>query len=239
MSHSRPAALRAPARPAALLTLVALLAALFTALAPAGAAHAAAYRYWGYYHLQSGKWAFAQTGPDKVTPKDGAVEGWRFAVGDESSTRLPRATPSFEDICGATPAVAGKKRVGLVLDYGRPADAETGTPPAPAARCAVVDPQATGAEVLAAVASVRADKGLTCAIDNWPATGCGGEVKTVSAAAKAADTPVTIAAAKKADAPAAAKADSGTSTGTLLLIGVIVLVVLLVGGVAIRRRSRA
>ena len=239
MSHSRPTAQRHPARPAALLTLVALVAALFTALAPAGAAHAAAYRYWGYFHLQSGTWAFAQTGPAQFTPKDGAVEGWRFAVGDESSTRLPRATPSFEDVCGATPAVAGKKRVGLVLDYGRPADAETGTPPAPAARCAVVDQKATGAEALAAVAGVRADKGMTCAIDSWPASGCGGEVKQVSAAAKAADTPVTIAAAKKADAPTPAKADQGTSTSTLVLIGVVVLAALAVGAVALRRRSRA
>lgn len=239
MSHSRPAALRHPVRPAALLTLVALLAALFTALAPAGAAHAAAYRYWGYYHLAAGKWAFAQAGPDAFTPKDGAVEGWRFAVGDESSTRLPRATPSFEDICGATPAVAGKKRVGVVLDYGRPADAESGNPPAPAARCAVVDPAATGAEVLAAVAGVRADKGMTCAIDSWPATGCGGEVKVVPAAAKAADTPVTIAVARKADAPADAKSDSGTSTSTLVLIGVIVIAALAVAVVALRRRTRA
>jgi hypothetical protein len=239
MSHSRPTAAR-PLRPAALLTLVALVAALFTAvIAPAGAAHAAAYRYWGYYHLDSGKWVFAQTGPDKFTPQDGALEGWRFAVGDESSTRLPRATPTFEDVCGATPAVAGKKRVGLVLDYGRPADAETGTPPAPTAKCSVVDTKATGAEVLAAVASVRSEGGLTCAIDSWPATGCGGEVKQVSAAAKAADTPVTIAAAKKADAPADAKASSGTSTSTLVLIGVIVLAALVVGAVALRRRSRA
>ena len=45
--------------------------------------------------------------------------------------------------------------------------------------------------------------------------------------------------AKKADAPADAKASSGTSTSTLVLIGAIVLVAIVVGAVAVRRRSRA
>jgi MYXO-CTERM domain-containing protein len=241
MSLARLAVRRSPARPLALMVLAAVLAALFAGVvAPAGAAHAASYRFWGYYHLEAGKWAFAQTGPDKVTPADGSIEGWRFAVGDESASRFPRATPSFEDICGATPAVAGKKRVGLVLDYGRVADAEGGaTPPAPVAKCATVDPKATGAEVLAAVASVRSAGGLTCAIDGYPATGCGGEVKVVSDAAKAADTPVTIAAARKADAPAGATATgSGPSAGTWVTIVVVLALVAAVALVALRRRRQ-
>ena len=237
MSHSRPAALRTPLRPAALLTLAALMAALFTALAPAGAAHAAAYRYWGYFQLSGSSWKYSSVGSNQYTPKDGAVDGWRFSVSETG--RPPRATPTFQDVCGATPAVAGKKRVGVVIDYGRPADAATGTPPAPTARCAVVDPKASGTEVLSAVASPRVEKEMVCGINGWPATGCSDTVATVPAAAKAADTPVTIAAAKKADAPAAPAAGSGTSTSTLLLIGVIVLIVLVVGGVALRRRSRA
>jgi len=241
LSHSRASAHPRPARAVALLAVAAVLAAVFTTLLTPGlAAHAAAYRYWGYYHLADGKWAFAQTGPDKSTPADGAVEGWRFAIGDESVTRMPRATPSFTDICGATPAVAGKKRVGLVLDFGREADADNGAkPPAPAARCAVVDTKATGAEVLAAAASVRAGSGgLVCGIDGYPATGCGGEVKVVPPAAKAADTPVTIAAAKKADAPADAPAGSGTSPLTWVGLAVVVLAVAAVGILALRRRGQ-
>ena len=235
MSHSRPTAVR-PLRPTALLTLAALVAALFTAvITPAASADAAAYRYWGYFQQANGSWKYSQVGSDQYKPQDGAVDGWRFAVSETG--RPPRATPSFQDICGATPAVAGKKRVGVVIDYGRAADASTGTPPAPVAKCAVADPTASGTEVLSAVASPRVEKQMVCGIDGWPATGCSDTVASVSAAAKAADTPVTIAAAKKADAPADAKASTGTSTSTLVLIGVIVLVALVVGVVAVRRRS--
>ena len=177
-----------------MLALAAVLGvALPSLLAPAGTAHAASYRFWGYYQLTGSSWAFAQKGPAETTPKDGAVEGWRFAVSDETTPALPRATPTFAALCGGTAAKAGSKRVGVVIDSGRPADAEGGaTPPAPQAACAVVDTKASGAEVLATVASVRVDKGLTCAINGYPATGCGAEVKQVPAAAKAADTPVTI-----------------------------------------------
>lgn len=171
---------------------LAVLAAVLIGLA--GPAAAAAYRYWGYYQLTDGAWAFATKGPDQVTPKDGSVEGWRFAVAGESDTRFPRATLFFAQICGSTPAQDGKKRVGVVIDYGRDADAESGTPPAPRAACAVVDTAASGAETLAAVATARAEKGLICGLDSWPATGCGDEVTSVSAAAKAVDTPIVIAA---------------------------------------------
>ena len=246
---ARPTALRA----LVLLALATLLAvALPSLLAPAGTASAASYRFWGYYQLTGSTWAFATKGPADTLPKDGAVEGWRFAVGDESTPRFPRATPTFNDICGATPAKAGSKRVGVVIDAGRPADAEKGaTPPSPVAQCAVVDAKASGAEVLSAVASVRADKGLTCAINGYPATGCGGEVKQVPAAARAADTPVAI--PVKADAsaspstspsaPAGAAAagssseqGSGVSTGTWVGIVVVLAVLALVAVAALRRR---
>lgn len=171
---------------------LAVLAAVLIGLA--GPAAAAAYRYWGYYQLTDGAWAFATKGADQMTPKDGSVEGWRFAVAGESDTRFPRATLSFADICGSTPAQDGMKRVGVIIDYGREADAESGTPPAPRAACAVVDQAASGAQTLAAVATARADKGLICGLDNWPAAGCGDEVKTPSEAAKADDTPIVIAA---------------------------------------------
>ncbi|HET7305532.1 MAG TPA: SCO2322 family protein, partial [Segeticoccus sp.] len=198
-----------------LVTLAALVAALFTTLlAPAGAAHATAYRFWGYYQLKDGSWAFAQKGPDQVTPKDGSVEGWRFALADQKTPRFPRATPSFADVCGDTGAEDGQKRVAVVLDYGRPADGGSGAnPPAARADCAVVDTAASGAEVLAAVAQVRSDKALICAVDGYPETGCGGEVKDVPAAAKSPDRQVALAGLAGESAASAAPSASATPSG--------------------------
>jgi hypothetical protein len=219
---------------------VALLVGLTVTLMLPAAANAAAYRYWGYYQLDGTTWKFATKGPDQVTPADGSVEGWRFAVGTENVTRFPRATPTFDDICGDTKAKAGQKRVAVVIDYGRTADSADGTePPAPVGRCAVVATAATGLEVLSKVATVRTDKALICGIDDVPASGCGDEVKTVSAEAKAADTPVELKIAHSADKKSPAKADDDSHTGTYIGIGVAVLAVLAVGGVALNRRRSA
>jgi hypothetical protein len=211
-------------------------------------AQAAAFRYWGYFQLTNGAWAFAQTGPAQAVPKDGSVEGWRFAVADESSTRNPRATPTFETLCASTPVTTGNKRVGLVIDYGRPADAAEATPAPPALRatCVAVPEKATGSDVLvAAKATLRLDpKGLTCAIDGWPATGCGGPVDPVPAAAASPDTIVTIAApAPSASATPLAKsadtsADTGQSSRGVILGGLAAVVVVGALGFAAWRRSR-
>ncbi|MDN5796602.1 MAG: hypothetical protein L0H79_12715 [Intrasporangium sp.] len=228
--------------------LVALLAAGLGLLMIAPA-HAAAYRFWGFYQLTDGAWAFAQKGADQTVPKDGSVEGWRFAVSDTSGARYPRAVLTFEQVCGQTPAVSGQKRVGLVVDYGRGADAEdAATPPAPAASCAVVDSDATSLDVLGTTGGLRVEKGLVCGVDGYPAAGCGGEVGTVSAQAKAADTPVSIAvpaATPTAAAPApaadpAAAADQPTSAGTwAAYIIVAVLVIALIGYLLLRSRASA
>lgn len=222
---------------AALSLVVALVAAV---VVPAASASAAAYRYWGYFQLQGTSWAFATKGPEQVTPADGSVEGWRFAVAGESDSRTPRATATFADLCGTTPAETGKKRVGVVIDYGRAADTEDGTePPAPAGECAVVATAATGAEVLAAVAAVRAENGLVCAVDQHPAKGCGGEVKEVSAEAQAADTPVTLSTPKAAaadDPGASSAADEGVPA--LTIAGIAVAVAAAVGLVLAARRRR-
>jgi hypothetical protein len=252
-SGSQPRSARPAARAVLMLALAAVLGvALPSLLAPAGTAHAASYRFWGYYQLTGSSWAFAQKGPADTTPKDGAVEGWRFAVSDETTPRFPRATPTFAAVCGGTAAKAGSKRVGVVIDSGRPADAEGGaTPPAPQGACAVVDTKASGAEVLATVASVRVDKGLTCAINGYPVTGCGAEVKQVPAAAKAADTAVAIpagAAAPSASPDAAQRANpatgtaatsSGVSAATWAGIIIVLALVAVVALVALRRRRRA
>ncbi|MEO7446930.1 MAG: SCO2322 family protein [Humibacillus sp.] len=197
------------------LLLAVLLAGAFAALTLAPA-QAAAYRYWGFYQLTDSKWAFAQKGPDQTVPADGSVEGWRFAVGDEQSTRLPRAVLTFDELCGTTPAAAGQKRVGLVVDFGRAADAADAstTPPAPTASCATVPTDGTSTDVLAKAGTLRIEKGLVCAVAGYPTTDCGGEVKSVSAEAKAADTPVTIAAPSAATSTAATSTAATTSATT-------------------------
>jgi len=240
-----------PARRAPLrVVLAALVAACLSALTIAPA-HAAAYRYWGFYQLSDGAWTFAQKGPDQTVPKDGSVDGWRFAVADEASTRYPRAVLTFDELCGTTPAQTGKKRVGLVVDFGRPADAADGaTPPEPKALCAVVAADATSAVVLAAAGDVRTEKGLVCGVDGYPTTDCGGAVKEVSPEAKAADEPVSIAApaatpSASASAPAASSTDvavattasSGANVTAYVIAGLVLLA--LVGYLLVRSRSRA
>jgi len=78
-------------RRAAIILILVTAAGAFVA-APA---QAAAYRYWGFFHQDKGAWAFAQKGPAQTIPADGTVDGWRFAVADESSVRTPRALPTF------------------------------------------------------------------------------------------------------------------------------------------------
>ena len=214
-------------------------------LGAAAPALAASYRYWGFYELNAGAWAFASKGPDQITPADGAVEGWRFAVADENG-RMPRAVLTFDQVCATTRAVAGKKRVAVVVDYGRPADVDAGTPPAPKSGCAVLDPAATATQALAAVATPRVEKGLVCSLDGWPATGCGDAVAAPSDAAKAADTPIVIAAptptptASATAATSTTTADSGSYTPVWLSVLAILAVVgaLIVAGRRMQARNR-
>lgn len=221
---------------AALTVVVGLVLAV---MLPA-AANAAAYRYWGYFQLSGAEWQFAPKGPDQTKPADGSVEGWRHAIGEEGSTRAPRVKVSFDQICGDTKAKSGEKRVAVVIDYGRTADTEDGKqPPAPVGECAQVAPAATGAEVLADVADVRTEQALVCAIDEFPGTGCGGEVKTISAAAKAPDTPVELKDEKSTASAETKSDDDGSQTGTWIGIGVAVLAAIALGVTALLRRRSA
>jgi hypothetical protein len=222
--------------------VIAILLTL-TGGAVAAPAQAAAYRYWGYFHLTKGAWAFASTGPAQVIPADGAVDGWRFAVADESSIRTPRATPTFAALCSRTAVTAGSKRVGLVLDFGRPADSADGATPPPAQAVCVTAPlKASGNDILVAGgATLRLEKALNCAIDGWPATGCGDSVAHVSAAAASADTAITIAAPKAKAAASSARKSAATSSASspglaLGVAGVIALIAVL--GFAAWRRGR-
>jgi hypothetical protein len=211
------------------------------------------YRFWGYYQWAKGQWAFAQKGADQVVPADGAVEGWRYAVGG-AKPRVPRAAGDFETICGATPAETGKKRVALVVDAGTPADSESGVAPPPATgTCVVTDAKATGAKILAAIAPVRIEKGLTCGIDGYPATGCGTEVKNIKV--PATDEPVTLeigpavgSAASPTPAPnptnaaqppAADQDDDGAPVTGIVIAAVVVLLLAGGGFVLARRRTQS
>ncbi|MER7188249.1 SCO2322 family protein, partial [Streptomyces hyaluromycini] len=146
----------------------------------AGPAAATGYRYWSFWERDGARWTYATQGPATARPADGSVEGFRFAVSEDSAdASRPRGTADFGTICAGTPAVGGRKRVGLVVDFGTSADAPSGErPPARRTACAVVSEDATAAEALAAVAKpLRYDtNALLCAIGGYPSRGCGEKV---------------------------------------------------------------
>lgn len=168
-----------------LLTL--LLAGFLFGAAPAHAEDG--FRYWNYSHLKGDAFVFAQTGPGDYTPKDGDVEGWRYGTSTVSQGIEPRADlseVSFETVCGDAEAAEGEKRVAVLVDYGTPADAADGAQvPEPVAECAVVPEDATGQQTLEAVAEVRADGAMICALDGYPAKGCGEPVSDATVATAA------------------------------------------------------
>ncbi|MFJ9003788.1 SCO2322 family protein [Streptomyces canus] len=158
--------------------LLSLLAGLL--LATASPAHAAGYRYWSFWDRTGSTWTYATEGPSTAVPSDGDVQGFRFAVSEDSADAdTPRGTASFTAICGDTAAQDGRKRVALVLDFGTASDAPSGeTPPARRTECAVVPRDATTAEALATAAKpLRYNtNALLCAIAGYPETGCGEQV---------------------------------------------------------------
>jgi hypothetical protein len=169
---------RRTAAPALALVLGLALALLL--LGGAGQARAVGYRYWSFWDLTGGKWTYATQGPSTARPSDGDVQGFRFAVSEDSQHAVqPRGERDFATICAGTPARQGKKRVALVIDPGTAADAPSGEkPPSPRTACARVAPDASTAEALATVAKpLRYDtNALLCAIAGYPATGCGDPV---------------------------------------------------------------
>ncbi|MCO6005661.1 SCO2322 family protein [Actinoallomurus purpureus] len=195
-------------------------------LAPMPEAHADAVAFWGYWQAKGDTWAFATTGPAQAHPKDGAVEGWRFAKSSGTTGTPPRDKPDFAAICGSASAPAGKKRVALVVDYGDAADApKDQRPPSAGRSCAIVPESATGTDVLAtAGVKVQTDKsGLICAIDAFGPCGAPGRITLTATASPAA--------AGKKDK------DSGTPVGLYAGIGLVVLIAA-GGGVLALRRSR-
>jgi len=244
-----------------------LLTLLFTGLVLAtgatGTASAAdGYRYWNYFHDTNGSWEFAQTGAAEHTPADGAIEAYRYATSttaDGVEPRVDLGEVDFAAICAEVEPGEGEKRVGVLLDYGTEADAEGEPPPAPRGECAVVEEAANGQQVLEAVAELRVEKGLSCAIDGYPAQGCGTPVPDAEtttdeqpvafdlpASPDRADDPTDEPSPDAADDPAAtdgdAAAEENSSGDGFLwpLVGVALLVVV-IGGAAIvlGRRNRS
>ncbi|WP_030586014.1 SCO2322 family protein [Streptomyces anulatus] len=178
-----PARLRNPVA----LPLAALVAASAVLLG-AGSAEAAGYRYWSFWEGNGKNWEYATQGPSLLRPDDGTVQGFRFAVSEDSGDAdRPRRAPDFGAICAGTPAKDGSKRVALVIDPGTAADAPDGEkPPAPRTACAQVAPDASSAEALAAVAKpLRYDSSaMLCAISGYPKSGCGEQVSGDAGSAK-------------------------------------------------------
>ena len=142
----------------------------------ANAASDTGYRYWGYYQAKPGesKWTTAMTGPTVNIP-DGSVEGFAFTfAGDVINTGAPKATPNFESICGGTAAVAGNKRIALVVEFGPKVIAPKGEKaPKAFSKCVVVAKKATGFDVLSKATKIKSNaSGLICSIAAFPKNEC-------------------------------------------------------------------
>lgn len=166
----------------ALLAAVAITLSTLSTLTPASAA-GSGYRYWGYFQAapKATAWTAAMTGPT-VNIADGAVEGWAFTFSSEAvpDASSPSVLPDFQTLCGKTRAVAGKKRIGIVIDFGATYLAPSGEKPLKTVkRCIVIDKKAQGIDVLGKVVRVRADKsGLICGLAGYPRKECGVEIAT-------------------------------------------------------------
>ncbi|MFG2548471.1 SCO2322 family protein [Streptomyces sp. NPDC048581] len=223
-------------------TLALLCAALVVLTGAAQAAQATGYRYWSFWDRDGDTWTYATQGPSTARPSDGDVQGFRFAVSEDSkdATR-PRGAAVFQVICARTPAQDGKKRVALVIDFGTKADAPSGeTPPPRRTACARVAADATTAEALASVAKpLRYDtNALLCAIAGYPESGCGEQVS--GAKEPTADEPTADERRTAAQETATAKDDeSGGGPSLGLVAGIAVVAVLGTAAIWQARRRRA
>ncbi|GAA2420186.1 hypothetical protein GCM10010433_19800 [Streptomyces pulveraceus] len=215
------------------IALLVVLGAVLTVLG-AGPAQAAGYRYWSFWEGSGSGWTYATQGPSLVRPDDGAVEGFRFSVSEDSQdSAKPRRAPDFAKICADTPAEDGTKRIALVIDPGTAADAPAGgTPPAPRTACARVSPDASAAEALATVAKPLrySSDAMLCAITGYPASGCGEQVSGDGRSTPAASAPASASPA----GTGSGGSGGGPSAGVFVGIGA----VLLLGIAAVVRARR-
>ena len=166
------------------ITVVAVIAAALLSQSIATPANAASkgWRYWGYFQSapKTNAWVAAMTGPT-VDIADGAVEGWIFTFsGDDVPSTPPSVKPDFNQICGKTKAQSGKKRIGLVIDFGSQVYAPKGEKVKKTiVRCVLTAKESQGLDVLAQEIAVRqADSGLICGFNGYPARECGVEIST-------------------------------------------------------------
>lgn len=158
----------------------------------AGPAAAADYRYWTLWGGTSGgEWQPAITGAADIAMTDTAVVGWHFTVAPaDGGTRPPDFGADFTALCPEfTAPVEGQHRVAVVVDTGSPDVAPAGEQPPPArVGCVSVDigQSALDATVLA-VTDVRAEGGLICGLDGYPAVECGTLVETTTSDATTSD----------------------------------------------------
>ncbi|WP_405755884.1 SCO2322 family protein [Streptomyces sp. NBC_00073] len=211
--------------------LVLAFGVLLTLLASSPAL-AAGYRYWSFWEGTGGQWQYATQGPSTARPADGAALGFRFAVSQDAAAEAakPRVAADFAAVCASTPAVEGRKRIAVVVDFGVPADAPAGdTPPqdTPRTACAQVAPDATAAEALAQAAKpLRYNSAaLLCAVSGYPKQGCGEQIADAGAKPE-----------PKPSAQAGPKADGDPSTG--LLAGLAAVAALAAAAVWQSRRRR-
>ena len=219
-----------------------LLFAFVLVASTSGTAHADGFKYWNYFHVKGGKYAFATTGPSGFKPPNGSVEAYRYGLSSTAAGLPPRVaatTYTIDDLCANTKAKSGQKRVGVLIDYGTAADAANGAkPPKPRGDCAVVPTAATGQQVLDAVADVRVEKQLVCGIDGYPVSGCSVTVKNPPPAAAQKNVAFTLPpAATSGDSQADKSANDSGVPWTL--VGVVAALVVIGGGaLALTRRNR-
>ena len=190
------------------------------------------YRYWGYFQAPAGAtaWNAAMTGPS-VEVKDGDVEGWIFTA---SSSDIPAAAPmmdpDFASLCGEVSQVAGKVRVGLVVDFGAGAIAPAGeTPKEFFSDCVVLPVGSVGLDVLTAALDVRAgDSGLICGLAGYPAEECGAEIDMALLESNDVE-PIS----QEGDT-----ASKSSDSSNRLALGALAVIALLVGLTALRRRNK-
>jgi hypothetical protein len=187
--------------------------------------------YWSYWTATNNNpWESAQVGAGSLTPADGTIEGWAYSDGaGPPVAQPPRTAANFDEVCGNTEPVEGKKRVAVVVDYGTTAIAPSGeTPPGQGYECAQVDPNANGLQVLTQTLPARTTpEGMVCGISGYPATGCS---QMVSSAAVLTEEELPTA------GQTTNQADEGTSSAMPFIIGGIVIVGLAIAAVVMSRR---
>lgn len=169
-----------------LLTTLTLLVSTFT---PANAGTEKGWRYWGYFQAAPGSnsWNYALTGPAGSTPKDGAVEGWKFSFSSDTvDTGNPTLKPNFKAICSGTKAQSGMVRVAVVVDFGLRAIAPTGENVQQTIRqCVTIKSGSNGLDILNKVVPIRTSSdGFVCGLNNYPAKECSTEITTPKSLAK-------------------------------------------------------